>query len=339
MKIAIGHTIQHGPFGGGNRFVVSLSNALRTAGHSVRYDLNDRALDLILLTDPRSRSPNVSFAAGAVLRYLAKRNHNAIVVHRINECDERKHTKSMNWRLRTANYAADLTVFIASWLRDLPVWRRENDATVILNGADAELFHPNGHVPWDGTGPLRLVTHHWGANRMKGLDIYERLDDMMSIPKWRDRLTFTYIGNLPSGTRFANASHVAPLNGKALADELRRHHAYVTASRNEPAGMHHIEGALCGLPLLYSESGALPEYCTGFGVGFTPDTFETALQELLADYPGLHAAMASYNNTADRMCAQYITRFEDLLARRDKIVAARRLWRDPITFTANQLPF
>ena len=49
--------------------------------------------------------------------------------------------------------------------------------------------------------------------------------------------------------------------GKELANELRKHDIYITGSKNEPSGNHHMEGALCGLPILYVNSGALPEYC------------------------------------------------------------------------------
>lgn len=338
MQVAIGHIIQHGPFGGGNRFVVSLSEALKAAGHSVRYDLDSDDIDLILMTDPRSRSPNVAFAAGAILRYLRTRNPNAIVVHRINECDERKGTRWMNRRLRTANYAADATVFIASWLRDLDLWREEGPSDVVLNGADTDVFHARGQTPWRGEGPLRLVTHHWGGNQMKGFDVYARLDAMMAEPAWKGRIAFTYVGNMPPGVTFANARHVAPLDGTTLADELRSHHAYITASVNEPAGMHHIEGALSGLPLLYRNSGALPEYCAGFGEAFEPDTLEPALENLMAAYPALHAHMPNYNNTAARMCARYIEVFENLVEGRAEIVAARRLWRNPLLFALNQIP-
>lgn len=338
MNIAIGHIVQHGPFGGGNRFVVSLAESLTGAGHKVRFDLDADDIDLILITDPRLRSPNVPFAAGAALRYLATRNPRAVVVHRINECDERKGTRTMNRRLRLANYAADHTVFIASWLRDLDVWRAESAASVILNGADVRIFHAEAQQPWSGEGPVRFVTHHWGGNRLKGFDIYERLDAMIGTPRWRDRIAFTYVGNMPEGARLRNSVHVAPLDGDALADELRRHHAYITASVNEPAGMHHVEGAMCGLPLLYRDSGALPEYCAGFGVAFTPENFERALVEYLDTYPDLAARMPDYANTAERMTSRYVALFEDLYARRDEIAAKRNLWRDPLALAANQLP-
>lgn len=338
MKVAIGHILQHGPFGGGNRFVVSLADALRAAGHSVSFDLDSDDIDLILMTDPRSRSPNVSFSGGAILRYLARRNPHAIVVHRINECDERKGTRWMNWRLRTANYAADATVFIASWLRDLDVWRAESESAVILNGADTSIFHTDGHIPWDGQEPMRFVTHHWGGNRMKGFDVYERLDAMMSEPHWQGKLDFTYIGNLPDGAAFKNATHIPPLDGAELGAELRQRHAYVTASVNEPAGMHHIEGALSGLPLLYRRSGALPEYCQGYGVAFEPESFEESLEEFHANFSRFAAQLPRYDNTAEKMCAEYISFFENLVERREKITERRNLWRNPLTFMINQLP-
>ena len=36
-----------------------------------------------------------------------------------------------------------------------------------------------------------------------------------------------------------------------IAEELKNHHIYITASINEPSGNHHIEAGQCGLPILY----------------------------------------------------------------------------------------
>ncbi len=337
MKVAIGQRIAEGPWGGGNNFVRALAERLKLKGHSVVFDLQPDA-DIALITDPRRRNPLVTFTPGNVLRHIA-RYPKVLVVHRINECDERKGTRTMNWRLRTANYAADATAFIASWLRDLRVWRGESEPAVILNGADTNVFCPLGNQPWDGAGPLRLVTHHWGGNRLKGFDVYQRLDAMLAEPPWRDRIAFTYVGNLPSGIEFRHVRHVEPLAGDALADELRRHHVYVTASINEPAGMHHIEGALCGLPLIYRRSGALPEYCDGYGEPFDgPEDFVTAVERMGQSYGRWCERLASYPHTAEAMSDGYIEFFESLVARRDEIVAQRRLWRDPVAGLATQLP-
>ncbi len=342
LNVAFGFRLVEGPWGGGNRFLQNLREALLAAGHQVHHDLRARDLDIILLLDPRSRHPSATFTAGAILRYLAFRNPGALVVHRVNECDERKNTRTMNPRLRLANYCADHTVFVGGWLRELPVWTDHppRAASVIRNGADPAVFNPVGFRAWDGREPLRLVTHHWGGNWMKGFDVYSRIDGMLGDPEWRERLSFTYIGNLPSGFRFANARYVEPLDGSALADELRAHHGYVTASLHEPGGNHQNEGALCGLPLLYRNSGCLPEYCDGFGVAFDgPDDFPEVLESYMHRYDELVPLMSGYPNTAGNCVAEWIGLFEDLVPRREAIVSARRLWRDPLAFALNQFPF
>lgn len=338
MKIAINTRPHAGPWGGGNRFVVAINEALAAGGHEAVTTL-DSDVDAVVIVDPRARNPLVTFTAGAVLRHLAFRNPRTVVVHRINECDERKGTSHMNRRLRLANYAADHTVFIARWLRDLGVWRRETTESVIHNGADRRVFNPDGFEPWSGTGPLRLVTHHWGAHELKGFDVYRRLDALVADPRWIGRIEFTYVGNLPASAGLRNTRVVAPLDGDALASELRRHHGYITASLNEPGGMHHVEGSLCGLPLLYRRSGALPEYCGPFGIEFEgAHDVEAALERYVSSYNALVGRMSSYPYDAELTCRRWIELLSGLVARRDEIAARRKLWRHPAAFMLGQLP-
>jgi hypothetical protein len=338
MKVAIGQRIQDGPWGGGNQFVRSLAETLRNRGDDVRFDLADADIDIIVLTDPRELSPSVSFGAGGILRYLLFRNPRALVVHRINECDERKGTRRMNSLLRRANYCADHTIFIATWLRNLSLWRRTTPDTVILNGADKNIFNRTFFRRWDGLEPLRLVTHHWGGNRMKGFDVYESIDQMLADEKWKGRIEFTYIGNLPAGFSFTNTKYLPPMQGSLLARELSSHHAYITASINEPAGMHHVEGAMCGLPLLYRRSGALPEYCEGFGISFDATDFEACLEQLIEQYDALEVKMPAYPHTAERSCENYLTLFDKLIKSRENILTSRSLWRSVWLLLRNQIP-
>ena len=53
MKVSIGSKIISGPWGGGNLFAKNLSEYLISKGHDVIYDLSEKNIDLILLTDPR----------------------------------------------------------------------------------------------------------------------------------------------------------------------------------------------------------------------------------------------------------------------------------------------
>jgi hypothetical protein len=256
MKVAINTFPRNGPWGGGNRFVESIVSGLSERGDCAVFDLLSDDIDIIMIVDPRIRNPQVSFSVGDVIKYID--NHpKVVVVHRINECDERKNTLTMNARLRLTNSVADHTIFVASWLKDLNVWVHKSSSSVILNGASEIEFPRNSASLWDGLKPLRLVTHHWGANELKGWDVYSQIDKMLSLPKWKNKIKLCYIGNKPSKLFTENIDILEPLTGISLSTQLASHHAYITASQNEPAGMHHIEGAVIGLPLVYRNSGGI----------------------------------------------------------------------------------
>ena len=325
MKISIGYQIQDGPWGGGNAFAQSLRSYLLSLGHQVYTDLSCPNLDIILLTDPRGHSPQVSFGPPEILTYLTHINPTCLVIHRINECDERKGTYRMNRKLRAANILSDHTVFISNWLTTLRLSSGLSPSSTIRNGADQQLYNTSEFVPWSPPHKLKLVTHHWGGNSRKGSDIYQLLDHLLVDPIWSSLISFTYIGNLPQGLVLRNSKLIEPLSGRMLASALSSHHAYVTASVNEPAGMHHIEAALSGLPILYRESGALPEYCSGYGLSFnSPSSFIDALSKLFVRYDSLIASTLNYTHTSELMSQQYLNLFSELLANKTALIASRR---------------
>jgi len=339
VKISIGYKVESGPWGGGNRFVLELTKSLELKGHTVVFDLNESDVDIILIINPRyRRNPSITFGAGKILNYLIFKNPEAVVVHRINECDERKNTRSMNFKLRTINYLADHTVFIASWLIKLNVWRLDSPYSVIFNGASKEIFYPSKEKEWNKEQPLRLVTHHWGGNKMKGFDVYDHIDKLLDDYKWSAKIEFTYIGNVPMGYTFKNVNHIKPLNGKDLADCIRENDVYLTASTNEPGGFHHVEGACCGLPLLYRNSGALPEYCEGFGIEFDGVTdIEEKINTMIDKYDFFRKKMLEYPNTANNRIQEWVELFELLYSKKKKISSNRKLWRNPFMFIVNKV--
>ncbi|HLO13725.1 MAG TPA: hypothetical protein VK206_02775, partial [Anaerolineales bacterium] len=194
MKISIGMNLQPGAWGGGNQFGISFANYLKERGVEVSFDLKDPGLDIIYLTEPRTNLAISAYTDADIYPYLFFKNRKALVIHRINECDERKGTTGVNKRIMDANRCADHTVFISAWLKDLYFKQGLCPASfdVLPNGANPAIFNAEGYKKWTGAGKLRFVTHHWGANFLKGFDIYERLDKMLGEPAWRDRLEFTF---------------------------------------------------------------------------------------------------------------------------------------------------
>ena len=337
LKIAVGFKLKDSSWGGGNQFALSLVKAAKLNGHKIVHKLKDNDIDIILLTDPRSYNPGVTFGSVEILNYLFFKNKNAIVVHRINECDERKNTNHMNYLLKLSNYCADYNVFISSWLKDLNLYQKNKPSRVILNGGDREIFRTYKGSFWDMKSPLKIVTHHWSPNLMKGFDVYMNIDNMLLNLKEKLKIKFTYIGNLPTGFSFKKTKHLKPISGRKLGLELSKHHIYLSASINEPAGMHHIEGALCGMPLVYRESGALPEYCKDYGVGFKGNDYLPALKQIIENYPEYKEKVLSYPYDSKKMTDEYFQLFEELLRNRKLIVNERSLLKYPLVLVGNLL--
>tara|TARA_Y100001978_G_scaffold182079_1_gene178705 strand:- start:76 stop:666 length:591 start_codon:yes stop_codon:yes gene_type:complete len=170
---------------------------------------------------------------------------------------------------------------------------------------------------------------------MKGFHVYRKLDMLLNSPEWKDKIEFTYIGNLPKGFNFKNSKHILPINGKELGMELSKHHIYLSASINEPAGMHHIEGILCGLPIIFRNSGALPEYCKNYGISFEDEDFIPGLDYMIKNYKKYKSNIHSYPNNSDKMTKEYLNLFSELLQNRNKILKKRFLMKSPIILISN----
>ena len=319
MKISIGSKIVEGPWGGGNLFVKNLSEYLNKNGHKVIYDLSEPDIDLILLTDPRSRKESSSsFNHMEINKYKEHVNQNVKVIQRINECDERKDTENINDFYMEASNSADHVVFVSSWLETiyLDLGMDTNKTSVILSGSNTKIFNPKNSDFLKIGKPIRLLTHHWSSHKNKGFEIYKLIDDLIETEKWKDKLEFTYIGNVSPDYKFYNSTILKPLAGEELASEIRKHHVYITASINEPSGNHHIEAAQCGLPILYINSGGIPEYCEGFGVRFTED-FEKKLELIISEYDKHKNSMKNYPFNSEKMCQEYFELFTNLVGKKN----------------------
>ena len=320
MKISIGSKIVEGPWGGGNLFAINLSNYLLKKGHEVIYDLSEPDIDLILLTDPRSRRESSStFNHIEIKKYVEYVNPKAVVVQRINECDERKNTDNINEFYLNASKVADHVVFVSKWLESIYIscGMDASKTSVIYAGANSNIFNSSNFKPNINNGKFEIVTHHWSSHENKGFNIYKKIDNMLTDPNWKDKIGFTYIGNISPKFNLKNTLLIEPLAGTKLANEIKKRHIYVTGSINEPSGNHHIEAAQCGLPVMYIPSGGIPEYCENFGVGFQEENFENRLEYLINNYETYQKKLKNYPFNSDKMCSEFYELFNNLILIKD----------------------
>jgi glycosyltransferase involved in cell wall biosynthesis len=303
--IAISMAPTRSPWGGASPFVWQLESLMRRRGWRVQYSLRPTP-DLVFVIDPRMDHPKKKFGLEE-LRVFRKANPKVPILHRINECDQRKGTNDIDELLRQTSELADFTVFIAEWLRDYfaAKWFDvSRPHSCIYNGADSGVYHPFGARLPQKDEPVRIVTHHWSDNPLKGFDIYEMVDRKIAegeLPGFVLRV----IGRWPMSIRWRSAELFGPMTGRLLADKLRECHIYLTASRWEPCGMHHVEGAQCGLPLVYHEDGGgIVEAGRKYGLGYRGDPSE-AIQEMARRLPEFRQRVLANMPSGDRMAMDY----------------------------------
>jgi glycosyltransferase involved in cell wall biosynthesis len=292
------------PWGGGNWWLTQMVRRLEDGGHEVSFDLGGDP-DCVVLVDPRVGG-NVGFGADAIRR-LKQRRPATRCLHRINECDLRKGTNEIDALLANANRVADHTVFISAWLRDYHADRwfdRSRPHSVVWNGADPATFNAGGGAELEPGATMRLVTHHWSDNPMKGFDVYLEVDRLIATGALAD-VELWVVGRWPQACDWRAARTFPPTTGRELAQLLRRCHVYLTASRWEPGGMHHVEGARCGLPVLYhADGGGIVEMASRYGIGFREDV-AGAIGEMRERYPELRRRVLEHAPSGDVMCSAY----------------------------------
>jgi hypothetical protein len=77
--------------------------------------------------------------------------------------------------------------------------------------------------------------------------------------------------------------------------------------------MHHVEGAQCGLPVLYHEDGGgIVELASRYGIGYRDDV-AGAISEMRKRYGELRQAVLEHAPSGDLMCARYGELIQTLL--------------------------
>lgn len=269
-NLSVFHEFAPPPTGGGHQFMRALCSELESRGLKLEYNQLSR-------TTPVCLCNSYNFQVRK-LRWALRLRRSVRCVHRVDGPLQTYRgfddgTDALISRFNRS--CADATVvqsrFSLQAHQDLGLSAVQ--PVLIGNTPDPSIFYPGTAGPPSAGRKLRVIAVSWSDNPNKGLEIYRWLDEHLDF----ERVEFTFVGRIQADLKRIRKRD--PLPSEELADELRRHDVYLTASRNDPCSNSLLEAMACRLPPVYLDSGGHPELAGGAGRGFTrpeeiPDMLE-----------------------------------------------------------------
>ena len=271
-----------GPWGGGNKTLTAITTKMSELGHSVVYDLEEN-IDIIFCFDPRPNSQGIWYQN--FIDYKAK-NSNCKIIQRVGDIGT--HSKpDLTQLVMQTSQISDFLIFPSDWARKSIGFKKKN-YDIVPNRPVAG-FYENRDENIGIADKVKIVTHHWSTNPMKGFHVYKALGDEIKKGLKINGYTceFTYIGRYPEENRSPGLRIIDPIDVQELAEELPKHHIYLTASLGEAGANHVLEALAAGLPVVYHEKGgSIPEYCLGYGLEYGDNLNELidALSNIIKNY-------------------------------------------------------
>ena len=218
-----------------------------------------------------------------------------------------------NIPLNAAACQSDLVIFISEYSRTSfqeATGTLPKKHIVVLNAVDSDIFYPPFFsLPPKFNPPKRLdwiaVATNWGRKQ-------KRLEGILSFADIirQDGGTVYLIGKVPEEVRLPeNVDSLGSLaDPVAIATHLRLSDAFVNMSFRDAAPKVVAEALSCGLPVLYANSGGVPELIpSGCGIGID-DVEIPKYSEVAIDYEIPSLPVAKIKAAYDR----FIMLFPDL---------------------------
>jgi glycosyltransferase involved in cell wall biosynthesis len=254
MKAYIAYEITDTPWGGGNQFIRALKSQLVQKNV---YTDHPQDADIILFNSHQHIEE---------VLFLKNNFPHKKFIHRVdgpmrlyNDMSDQR--DDIVYRLNHA--VADATIFQTVWSRDrnLEMGMPPKNHTIIGNAANPDIFYKS-EQPTPINDKIKIISTSFSNNVNKGFDTYKFIDENLNFNKY----DYSFAGRSPY--TFKNINSLGILNTYEIADALRSHHIYITASKKDPCSNSLIEAMTCGLPAIALNSGGHPEVLKNSGILF-----------------------------------------------------------------------
>ena len=273
--VAFFFTFVQAPYGGGNQFMHALWDECERRGYRLENNQISPVTRACLCN-------SFNFDFDRLRRFVRA---GCRVVHRVDGPVGiyRGQDDGVDRRIWSMNQeVADATVFQSRYSLEEHerLGLRFKAPRIIHNAADPAIFHAAGREPFSLTRRIRLIATSWSDNPNKGAAVYKWLEDRLD---W-NRFDFTFVGR--SAVAFDRIRVIPPQSSTGLADLLRSHDIFLTASLHDPCSNALVEALSCGLPALHAASGGHPELVGDAGFAFSDrEEILPLLDQLIEEYP------------------------------------------------------
>jgi glycosyltransferase involved in cell wall biosynthesis len=256
MKLYLAYNTIDAPYGGANQFFGSLKKELEKTDSLAS---TPQAADAIVFNS-HTLGGKKGNGAAAITR-LKYQFPEKIFIHRVDgpvSIYRADATYQFVDRLiyRLNEEIADGTVYQSAWSREanLAIGKKPTPfQATILNAPDPTIFYPAAGTTDFSDRKIKIIASSFSNHPNKGFSVYQWLDQNLD---W-SRYEMTFVGNSPIA--FANITHLPAVPPTELADLLRAHDIYLTASQKDPCSNALIEALHCGLPAIALRDGGHPE--------------------------------------------------------------------------------
>jgi len=280
--VSIFHEFHPPPHGGGNQFLRALWGELERRGLKLENNTISHTTRACLFSSYNFNFERLRRLYRSGCR-MVHRVDGPMTVYRGRDDGSDRRIWQINQEL------ADATIFQSRYSLEehLELDMEFKSPRIIMNTADPEIFHSHGRVGFDRRRRIRLISTSWSPNLNKGAPIYKWIEDHLD---W-NQFEYTFVGNSP--IQFERIRMLPPVPSDQLAEILRRHDIFVTASKHESCSNSLIEALSCGLPGIYIKSGSNAEIAGEAGLGFVDETeIPDLLDQLVDEYEDRQARIS-----------------------------------------------
>ncbi|HZT15320.1 MAG TPA: glycosyltransferase [Gaiellaceae bacterium] len=283
-ELSLFHEFRPPPAGGGNQTLRAVVGEMRRRGVRVELQTVSPSSRAVLFN-----SFNFDFER---LRLLARRRDGVRMVHRVGAVTTLYRGFDDGTDTRVARINAELahaTIAISHATIDMyrSIGIELVAPRVIYNGCDDRIFNADRRVAFSRNRRIRVISTSWSDNPNKGAGVFRWLEDRLDPSRYE----LTFVGN--AGVAFDRATHIPPVGSAELADLLRAHDVYFTATANDAYSNSLVEALSCGLPAIYLDSGGSREAVKDAGFGFTDrEEVPELLDRLVDEYEERRAAIS-----------------------------------------------